>query len=92
MGYPIAHSLSPLMQTFAFHHHHLDCVYLPFPVAPERLAAAVAGAVALGVCGFNVTIPHKEAIMAHLDEISPVARAIGAVNTVHVRDDQNCWV
>src|ERR1043166_10001393 len=36
MGYPIAHSLSPLMQTFAFHHHHLVCAYLPFPVAPER--------------------------------------------------------
>src|SRR5207237_1861133 len=88
MGYPIAHSLSPLMQTFAFQQQHLDGVYLPFPVAPKRLAAAVAGAVALGVCGFNVTIPHKEAIMAHLDEIAPAARAIGAVNTVHVRDDR----
>ena len=88
MGYPIAHSLSPLMQTFAFQQQHLDCVYLPFPVAPERLTTAVAGAGALGVCGFNVTIPHKEAIMAHLDELSPAARAIGAVNTVHVRDDR----
>jgi shikimate dehydrogenase len=86
MGYPIAHSLSPMMQTFAFQQQHLDCVYLPFLVAPERLAAAVAGAVALGVCGFNVTIPHKEAIMAHLDDIAPAARAIGAVNTVRVQD------
>ena len=86
MGYPIAHSLSPMMHTFAFRQQHLDCVYLPFPVAPDQLAPAVAGAVALGVCGFNVTIPHKEAIMAHLDDVSAAARAIGAVNTVHVRD------
>jgi len=86
MGHPIAHSLSPMMHTFAFRQQHLDCVYVPFPVAPDQLAPAVAGAVALGVCGFNVTIPHKEAIMAHLDDISAAARAIGAVNTVHVQD------
>jgi shikimate dehydrogenase len=86
MGYPITHSLSPMMQTFAFQQQHLDCVYVPFPVAPDLLAPAVAGAVALGVCGFNVTIPHKEAIMAYLDDVSAGARAIGAVNTVHVQD------
>ena len=63
-----------------------------FSCRSRRLAAAVAGAVALGVCGFNVTIPHKEAIMVHLDDVSPAARAIGAVNTVHVRDGQNHWV
>ena len=62
-GYPISHSLSPVMHTCAFRHHHLDCVYVPFPVAPASLAAAVSGAVALGMRGFNVTIPHKEAIL-----------------------------
>lgn len=86
MGYPIAHSWSPLMHTFAFRYHARNCLYVPFLVAPERLAQAVAGAVALGVQGFNVTIPHKEAIMAHLDEVSEAAQFVGAVNTVVLRE------
>ena len=86
MGYPIGHTLSPLMHTLAFRHHGMDAVYVPFSVAPDDLAKAVAGAVALGVAGFNVTIPHKEAILACLDEVTDEARAIGAVNTVHVQD------
>jgi shikimate dehydrogenase len=84
VGYPVAHSLSPLMQTFAFQHHGLDCLYVPFPVPPPDLAAAVAGAIALGVRGFNVTIPHKETIMERLDEVSAEAQFIGAVNTVQI--------
>ena len=88
MGYPIAHSLSPLMHTCAFRHHRLDCIYMPFPVPPEHLHNAVRGATALGVCGFNVTIPHKETIMAYLDEVTEEARAIGAVNTVYLRADR----
>ncbi len=86
MGHPVTHSLSPVMHTFAFRQYNLNCVYLPFPVPPAQLAQAVAGALALGVGGFNVTIPHKEAIVAYVDEVSATARAIGAVNTVHVRD------
>lgn len=84
MGHPVAHSLSPLMHTLAFRHHRMDCVYVPFPVASVDLAAAVAGAVALGVAGFNVTIPHKEAILTYVDEIAADAQFVGAVNTVHV--------
>jgi shikimate dehydrogenase len=83
-GYPIAHSLSPLMHNLAFRQHGLDCLYVPFLVPPEQLATAVAGAVALGVCGFNVTIPHKEAIMPLLDDVAAEARFVGAVNTVQV--------
>ena len=86
LGHPITHSLSPLMQTFAFQHHDLDCLYAPFPVSPERLPQALAGAVALGVGGLNVTIPHKEAIMPLLDEVAVDAQLIGAVNTVDIRD------
>ena len=86
MGYPVAHSLSPRMHTCAFQQHRLDCLYVAFPVVPQSLAAAVAGVLALGICGFNVTIPHKETILAQLDEVSPEARFIGAVNTVQIRD------
>lgn len=85
-GHPITHSLSPIMQTFAFQHHHLDCLYVPFPVHPDHLSEALIGAIALGICGLNVTIPHKEAMLPLLDAVSPEAEFIGAVNTVDIRD------
>jgi len=86
IGSPVSHSLSPLMHNAAFAALGLDWVYVPFPVAPERLAEAVAGLRALGVAGFNVTIPHKVAILPLLDRISPEAELIGAVNTVALQD------
>jgi len=70
------------MHNSAFAALELDCVYVPFPVAPEELPAAVCGLRALGVTGFNVTIPHKEAILPLLDDLSAEARLMGAVNTV----------
>lgn len=82
IGYPIAHSLSPVMQNAAIAELGADFVYLPFPVAPDDLKQAVQGFAAIGLRGFNVTIPHKQAIMPLLTEISQVAQAIGAVNTV----------
>jgi shikimate dehydrogenase len=85
-GYPIGHSLSPLMHNTAFAHHGLDAVYLPFAVHPAHLATAVKSMTALPICGVNVTIPHKQAVMAWMDELSPEARLIGAVNTIHLRD------
>ncbi|HJV65226.1 MAG TPA: shikimate dehydrogenase [Geomonas sp.] len=86
IGYPVSHSLSPLMHNAAFQALGLDWVYVPFPVAPADLAQAVRGLAAAGVAGFNVTIPHKVAIMPLLDSISPQAELIGAVNTVQVKD------
>ncbi|UFS72845.1 shikimate dehydrogenase [Geomonas sp. RF6] len=86
VGYPVSHSLSPLMHNAAFGELGLNMVYLPFSVAPEALPQGVAGLAALGVRGFNVTIPHKVAILPLLHEITPEARAIGAVNTVLNRD------
>lgn len=86
IGAPVAHSLSPVMHNAAFRALKLDWVYVPFPVPPARLGAAVAGLAAAGVAGFNVTIPHKVAIMPFLDEIDPDAELIGAVNTVLVRE------
>lgn len=82
IGYPIAHSLSPVMHNAAMAELGVDWVYVPFPIHPDHLAEAVRGFNAIGVQGFNVTIPHKQAIMPLLTDISPVAQAIGAVNTV----------
>ena len=88
IGWPVAHSLSPLMQNAACVALGLDYVYVPFPVAPENLRKAVDGLRALDVTGFNVTIPHKEAIVGLLDDLSDEARLIGAVNTVKREGDR----
>jgi shikimate dehydrogenase len=84
IGWPVAHSLSPAMHNAAFQALGLDWAYVPLPVRPERLAEAIGGLRALGFKGANVTIPHKEAVMSLLDELSPAAQAIGAVNTIVV--------
>lgn len=81
-GYPVEHSASPLMHNAAFEACGLDCVYVPFPVPPGQLKAAVAGVRAMGLGGVNVTIPHKEAVAEILDDISPEAKLTGAVNTI----------
>ncbi|MGV2938146.1 shikimate dehydrogenase [Mesobacillus sp. LC4] len=82
IGDPIAHSMSPAMHNDLFELYGINAVYLPFHVSKENLEAAVKGLKALGVSGFNVTIPHKTEIIPHLDKVDPLARAIGAVNTV----------
>jgi shikimate dehydrogenase len=90
IGHPVEHSLSPVMHNAALAKLGLDYVYLPFPIAPENLETAMAGFAAIGVVGFSVTIPHKQAILPFLSEISPIAQAIGAVNTV--TRQENGWV
>lgn len=84
IGDPVAHTLSPLMHNHALGIMGLDCVYVPFHVVPERLGDAVRGMRAFGIRGLNVTVPHKTAVMQYLDDISPEARVIGAVNTILV--------
>ncbi len=81
-GQPLSQSLSPLMFNRTFKAQGLDCSYLAFEVPPEQLQAAVEGAKALGFAGFNVTMPHKVAIVPLLDKISSEASEIGSVNTV----------
>lgn len=83
-GYPIKHTLSPLMHNAAFESLNLNAAYLPFEVRPEELKRAVESIRALGICGLNITIPHKERIIPFLDELSPEAESIGAVNTIVV--------
>ena len=82
IGWPIAHSLSPVLQNAALRDAGLDYAYVALPVSPKELPAAVEGLRALGFRGFNVTIPHKTAIIPLLDEVEEGARIIGAVNTV----------
>ncbi len=86
LGYPIEHTRSPRMHNAAFDALGLNYCYLPLPVAPADIAAAMSGLVALGFVGVNVTVPHKQAVIAHLDELSDEARAIGAVNTIVFAD------
>jgi shikimate dehydrogenase len=86
IGDPIAHTMSPLMHNDLFQHYSMNAEYFPFHVKKEALQDAVNGMRALGVSGFNVTVPHKVAIIPLLDEIDPLASAIGAVNTVVNRD------
>ena len=82
MGDPIAHSLSPIIHNAAIAHLDLDCVYVAFPVAPDNLATALAGFDAIDLIGCSVTIPHKQAIIPLLTEITSLAKAVGAVNTI----------
>lgn len=84
IGCPIEHVMSPIMQNALISKYNLDIQYIPFLVEPEQLEIAVIGMKALNLIGYNVTIPHKVAIIPHLDEIDPLAKAIGAVNTVKI--------
>jgi shikimate dehydrogenase len=85
-GYPIGHSLSPVMHNTAFAYHGLDAVYVPFAVHPGQIETAVKALQALQIRGVNVTIPHKQAVIPWLDELTPEARLIGAVNTIQLQD------
>ena len=82
LGSPVAHSISPLMHNEAFRLLGLDYVYLCFEVGEDTLPQAVEGLKACGIRGFNLTMPNKNKIVELLDELSPAARLIGAVNTV----------
>ena len=85
IGDPVAHSLSPTMQNAGFRARLMNAVYLPFLV--HDLKDFVHSIEPLGIRGFSVTIPHKERILAYLDDCDPLAEKIGAVNTVLVRGD-----
>jgi len=79
---PVAHSKSPLIHNRAFHARRIDAVYLPFLVPPLQLPDWMKFAAKMPVHGFSVTIPHKQRILNHLDIVAPLAKRIGAVNTV----------
>lgn len=82
MGYPVEHTLSPLIHNMLAEDlgHHL--LYVPFSVEPDRVGEAVKGARALNLMGLNVTVPHKSAVIPWLVEVDELAEKIGAVNTL----------
>jgi shikimate dehydrogenase len=84
MAWPIGHTLSPAMHNAAFDALGLNWRYVPLPVHPTQVEAAVRGLVALGFQGCNVTVPHKQAVIPYLDAAAPDAATFGAVNTIVV--------
>lgn len=82
IGYPVGHSLSPLMHNLAFRELTLKAVYGTFEVKPEDLEVAIKGVKALNIKGLSVTVPHKEEVIKFLDEVEDKALEIGAVNTI----------
>lgn len=82
IGTPVAHSKSPAMYNYCFQKFGLDWAYLAFDIPQEKTAEAVAAIRTLNLRGANVTMPCKNAVIPYLDELSPAAKAIQAVNTI----------
>lgn len=90
IGWPVSHSVSPAMHNAAFDALGLDWRYVPLPVDPTLPGAvgdAVRGMRAMGMCGVNVTVPHKQAVLPFLDRVEAAAQAMRAVNTIVVEAD-----
>jgi shikimate dehydrogenase len=87
MGWPVMHSRSPKLHNYWFARHNLAGTYVPLAIRPERLRDALRALDPLTFAGCNLTIPHKEAALAIVDEVDPVARRIGAISCVTVRGD-----
>src|SRR5216684_5401838 len=84
MGWPVAHSRSPALHNFWIDEQGIDAAYVPLPVRPEQLEAALRALPLLGLRGCNLTLPHKELALSIVDRVEPLARRIGAVNTIVV--------
>ena len=87
IGWPVEHSLSPVIHNAAFAALEMDWIYLPLPVPPGQVVRALEGLPALGLVGANVTMPHKTESADLIDDLSPDARALRAVNTIVVGSD-----
>src|SRR5262249_59872365 len=86
LGWPVAHSRSPAIHNAAYCALGIDAVYVPLAVPLGSLAAALQGVRAMGFLGVNVTVPHKEEARRLCDEVDGLAAAVGAVNTIVVRE------
>jgi shikimate dehydrogenase len=87
MGWPVAHSRSPVLHGFWLDETGIDGAYLPLPVPPQHIEQALRALPILGFRGCNLTIPHKQTALAVVDRIEPLARRIGAVNTIVIGPD-----
>ncbi len=87
LGYPLGQTLSPFIHNTAFAVQDLNFAFAAFPVLPERIGDGVRGLSSLHFAGAGVTIPHKQAVLPYLDELSPRARAVGASNMIVRRPD-----
>lgn len=83
---PVAHSLSPHIHNAAFQHNELNYRYLPFRIPTEELSLFLQWCKASGIGGLSVTIPHKEAMLALMDEAESASHGIGAINTVAIKN------
>lgn len=86
IGYPVAHSLSPVIHHYWMRQHGIDGAYKLFTTAPARLRQTLLRFQKNEGMGFNITVPHKEAVLPFMETLDPVATRIGAVNTVQVRE------
>ena len=84
---PIRHTISPMMHNTAFETLGMDGVYVAFETPEDRFEEGIRGLLAMGIKGFNVSMPYKHAVMDYLDKISPAAKLCQAVNTVVRRED-----
>jgi shikimate dehydrogenase len=87
MGWPVAHSRSPILHNHWIAEHGLRGAYVLLPVQPEKIEQALRALPVLGFAGCNLTIPHKVAAMAIVDHLEPLAQRIGAANTIVVGAD-----
>ncbi|NBX03103.1 MAG: shikimate dehydrogenase [Alphaproteobacteria bacterium] len=86
LGWPVSHSLSPKLHNYWLNQNNINGQYVAVGVRPERLEEVIKSIPERGWRGCNLTIPHKEKVIPLLDEVSDVARAIGAVNTIIVKE------
>jgi shikimate dehydrogenase len=87
MGWPVAHSRSPVIHNHWIRHYGLNGTYGLFPVQPQNIDDAIRGLKALGLAGCNITIPHKVEAMKRMDWVDPLAQRMGAINTIVVQAD-----
>lgn len=87
IGWPVGHSLSPRLHGYWLRSYGIDGAYVPLPVSPENLELALRALPMLGFVGVNITVPHKQAALAAVDDADDNARRVGAVNTVIVEAD-----